>query len=259
MITTDGNPSCATASAIDGHIELSITSCQLCADVARLRLSPSAAGALRHGPGQYLDVLFADGQRRSFSIANAPCEHGTIELHVRLGADGGATRKRVMEMQVGDRVKVTGPFGTLHDALADALASPPETTIVLIAGGTGYPALRAVAAEVLQALPARPVYFYWGARSRGKHYDEVTMRQWQQQFPGFTYVPVVSDDDSGEDARPSVPHAAAMQDHADLSNHHVFLCGPMQMTEAASAALLAAGLPAARLHQDAPQTSRCVP
>jgi len=259
LITTDGNPSCTTASATDGHIELSITSRQLYADVALIRLSPCGAGALRHGPGQYLDVLFADGQRRSFSIANAPCEHGTIELHMRLGADGGTTRKGVMEMQVGDRVKVAGPFGTLHDALADALASPPATTIVLIAGGTGYAALRAVAAEVLQTLPTRPVYFYWGARSRGQHYDEVTMRQWQRHFPRFMYVPVVSEDDCGEDARAGVPHAAAMQDHADLSNHHVFLCGPAPMTDAASAALLAAGLPAARLHQDTPQASRRVP
>lgn len=259
MITTDGNPNCTTASTTDAQVEFSVTSRQLHADVVLLQLSPCEGGSLQHAPGQYLDVVFANGQRRSFSIANAPCEHGTIELHVRLGSEGGATREGLMALQVGDRVKVIGPFGTLHDALAGVLASPPQTTILLIAGGTGYAALRAVAAEVMRASPTRSVYFYWGARRRGQHYDDATMRRWQQDYPGFTYVPVVSDDDASEDARGGVPHAVAMQDHADLSSHDVFLCGPTRMTDTASAALLAAGLPARRLHQDARQPGSRVP
>ena len=52
-------------------------------DVMSVQLRLPAVEELHFRPGQYLDVMLADGRRRSFSIASAPSDGRLIELHVR--------------------------------------------------------------------------------------------------------------------------------------------------------------------------------
>ncbi|WP_038927813.1 FAD-binding oxidoreductase, partial [Yersinia pestis] len=53
--------------------------------ILSLRLPPTAK--IQYLAGQYIDLII-NGQRRSYSIANAPGGNGNIELHVRKVVNG---------------------------------------------------------------------------------------------------------------------------------------------------------------------------
>ena len=52
-------------------------------DVAILKLQLPVAERFQFLAGQYLEFLLKDGQRRAYSIANAPDQEGPLELHIR--------------------------------------------------------------------------------------------------------------------------------------------------------------------------------
>ena len=60
-------------------------------DVMIVRLKPPAGEPLKFLAGQYLDILVRDGRRRSFSLANPPHAHESLELHIRRVKDGNFT------------------------------------------------------------------------------------------------------------------------------------------------------------------------
>src|SRR5690606_36781893 len=57
-------------------------------DVMIIYLKFPANERLQFLPGQYIDILMKDGQRRSFSLANAPRDDEFLQLHARNYAGG---------------------------------------------------------------------------------------------------------------------------------------------------------------------------
>lgn len=57
-------------------------------DVMIIYLKLPANERLQFLPGQYIDILMKDGQRRSFSLANAPANDEFLQLHTRNYAGG---------------------------------------------------------------------------------------------------------------------------------------------------------------------------
>ncbi len=106
---------------------------RLADDVMLIDLKLPASENFQFRAGQYIDILLADGQRRSFSIANAPHDGGHIELHVRR-IDGGRFTAHVFEaMKEKDILRFEGPHGSFW--LREDSARP----IVMVAAA---PALR---------------------------------------------------------------------------------------------------------------------
>ena len=114
---------------------------KLADDVMLVALQLPAAERLQYRAGQYIDILLADGQRRSFSIANAPHDGGHLELHVRR-IDGGRFTAHVFEaMKEKEILRFEGPHGSFW------LREDSTRPIVMVAGGTGFaPRLRKPAA-----------------------------------------------------------------------------------------------------------------
>src|SRR5690606_41797949 len=85
---------------------------RLADDVMLIDLKLPASENLQFRAGQYIDILLADGQRRSFSIANAPHDGGHLELHVR-HIDGGRFTAHVFEaMKEKEILRFEGPHGS---------------------------------------------------------------------------------------------------------------------------------------------------
>ena len=82
--------------------------------------------------GQYLQIVMGDDDKRPFSIANAPREDGSIELHI--GAEpGNHYAGQVIEKMLKDRcVNVEGGLGNAF------LNQPKAQATILLAGGTGF-------------------------------------------------------------------------------------------------------------------------
>lgn len=246
-------------------------------DVAILTLKLPASENLIFRAGQYVDFILPNGVRRSYSIASLPGQEGPIEFHIRhmpggtftdalFGLHGPAVKERGI-------VRLEGPLGSFY--LREEDAEP----IVLLASGTGFAPLKAIAETIFSkglnrddpqtGRRARPVVLYWGARSRADLYLDELPRRWAQEQPNFRYVPVLSEPDApvpggaepSAAAAPPEPawtgrtglvHHAVMEDLPDLSGFQVYACGvPVMVRSAHRDFVERCGLPEENFFSDA--------
>lgn len=213
-------------------------------DVARLRLLTVRGERLRRLPGQYLDVLLADGKRRAFSIANAPHDDDTIELHVRRVPGGGFTTSVFDALEPGALLRVEGPLGTFVPR------EDSERPMLLMAGGTGFAPIKALVEHFLHLGTRRPITLYWGVREAVDLYLRGLPERWAAEVPGFRFVPVISDAEHADGLRSGLVHEALLEDYPDLSGFDVYMSGPPTMIDAGRRAFVEAGLPEERLYYD---------
>ncbi len=235
-------------------------------DVAIVSIKLPAGEQLLYRAGQYVDFLLAGGERRSYSIAVMPGAEGPLEFHVRHLPGGlftdalfGRANPPVAERSI---LRIEGPLGTFH------LREDDDAPIVLLAGGTGFAPLKAIAESIFAAglnrerragRRARTVVLYWGARTRGDLYRDELPRRWASDQPNFQYVPVLSEperDAAGAadpwQGRTGWVHHAVMQDLPDLSARQVYACGAPAMIAAARRDFIAqCGLREDNFHADA--------
>ena len=221
---------------------------RLADDVMLLDLKLPASEAFRFRAGQYIDILLAGGQRRSFSIANAPHDGSHIELHVRR-IDGGSFTAHVFErMKEKDILRFEGPLGSFW------LREDSQRPIVLVAGGTGFAPIKSIIEHAIETGLRRPISLYWGARERTGLYLDELARSWEAALPSLRYIPVLSDaaQDLSWEGRRGLVHQAVMDDFAELSGHEVYACGAPAMIDAARTGLCTGrGLPEHAFFADA--------
>ena len=213
-------------------------------DVARLLLMSARGERLRRLPGQYLDVLLADGKRRAFSIANAAHDDDTIELHVRRVAGGGFTTAVFDELKSGNLLRVEGPLGTFVPR------EDSERPMLLMAGGTGFAPIKALVEHFLHLGTRRPMTLYWGARDPVDLYLRGLPERWAREVPNFRFVPVISDNELAADLRRGLVHEVLLDDHPDLAAFDLYMSGPPTMIDAGRRAFVEAGLPEEHLYYD---------
>ncbi|MGA9341975.1 MAG: 2Fe-2S iron-sulfur cluster-binding protein [Rhodanobacteraceae bacterium] len=217
-------------------------------DVARLVLTCDAGERLRRLPGQYLDVLLPDGRRRAFSIANAPESRthrgaDAIELHVRHVAGGGFTSFVFDQLEPGARLTVEGPLGTFVPR------EDSERPLLLMAGGTGFAPIKALAEHFLELGTRRPITLYWGARTAEELYMRELPERWARETR-LRFAPVVSDPEYAGNLRVGLVHEALLEDHPELSAFDIYMSGPPTLIDAGRRAFVQAGLPEERLFYD---------
>ncbi len=210
-------------------------------DVAIISLQLPANERLQFRAGQYLDFILKDGARRQYSIANAPNSDELIQLHVR-HTPGGVFTDRLfgtLEPPVRERdiLRIEAPLGTFF--LREDSARP----IVLLAGGTGFAPIKAIAEHVFHqrinrdadGKAARAIHLYWGARTWRDLYMAHLPEEWSREQPNFHYVPVLSEPQPEEAwlGRAGFVHRAVMDDLPDLSAFQVYACGAPAMIDAA--------------------------
>ncbi|HET7922930.1 MAG TPA: CDP-6-deoxy-delta-3,4-glucoseen reductase [Gammaproteobacteria bacterium] len=216
-------------------------------DVMAVYLKLPAVSRLDFLPGQYVDVMMADGHRRSFSLANPPHDSKLLELHVRHVPGGQFTTEVFSRLHEGALLRLQGPLGRFF--LREDTARP----VLMVAGGTGFAPVKAMLREVWEQGPRRDIRFYWGARARRDLYADAALREWAARESGFRYVPVLSEP-RPEDAwagRTGWVHDAVLADLPDLSGFDIYLSGPPPMVEAALRAFPGRGAKPARLFSDA--------
>jgi CDP-4-dehydro-6-deoxyglucose reductase len=195
-----------------------------------LRLPPvSRLGFL---PGQYVDVLMADGHRRSFSLANPPHDNKLLELHVRHVPGGQFTTEVFEKLHEGALLKLQGPLGRYF------LREESSRPILMVAGGTGFAPIKSMLRHLWERGGTRPVAFYWGARAARDLYADALVREWAAAHPEFRYVPVLSEPRPEDHwtGRTGWVHEAVLADHPDLGGFDIYLSGPPPMVAAAGRA-----------------------
>ena len=219
-------------------------------DVMIIRLQLPASDMMKYHAGQYVEFLLRDGDRRSYSMANAPhtqAETPGVELHIRYMAGGKFTEHVFGAMKEKEILRIEGPYGSFF------LREDSDKPMVLLASGTGFAPLKALIEHMQYKNITRPAVLYWGGRRPADLY----MNDWVQakllEMPNLRYVPVISDAlaEDNWNGRTGFVHKAVLEDFSDLSGHQVYACGAPVVVEAARDDYSAlAGLPAEEFFAD---------
>jgi len=197
-----------------------------------LKLKLPEGGDFAYRPGQFIGLEAPDGRPRFFSIANAEPIGGELELHVSRAPGGLFTGALFETAKLGDRFWLVGPYG---DFLIPPEASPRT---IVVAGGTGFAPIKACL-ERMAAVRAgrdshRPLYLYWGARSREDLYDIGAVNALVDKLPGLRFTQVLDQGDPDCATRTGYVHRAVVEDFDDLSDFDIYACGAPAMIEALS-------------------------
>ncbi|MES2842914.1 MAG: CDP-6-deoxy-delta-3,4-glucoseen reductase [Pseudomonadota bacterium] len=212
-------------------------------DVMVLRLQLPASDTFQYHAGQYVEFLLRDGDRRSYSMANAPHTQSaapSLELHVRHMPGGKFTDHVFSAMKEKDILRIEGPYGSFF--LREDSAKP----MVLLASGTGFAPIKAVIEHMQFKGITRDAVLYWGGRRPADLYQSAWIDAKLAEMPNLRYVPVVSNalPDDAWTGRTGFVHEAVLQDLPDLSGHEVYACGaPIVIESARRDYVTKAGLP----------------
>ena len=216
-------------------------------DVMALFLKLPSNERMQFLAGQYIEFILKDGQRRAFSLANAPHNDEFLELHLRLVPGGAFTEYVFNEMQEKAILRLEGPFGSFY------LREDCNKPIIFVAGGTGFAPVKGLVEHILHQNTEREMVLYWGAKSLEDLYMPNLPKAWASIHPNFKFIPVLSEprDSDAWQGRTGFVHQAVLDDFADLSGHQVYCCGAPVMVDTALATFKERGLPADEFFSDA--------
>lgn len=193
--------------------------------VQRILLEPVKGDGIAYWPGQYL-VIEYEGDSFPFSIANTPQRDGNrnvIELHLLDAPYNPIGEKLKAALFNHDTVTIQGPLGQAY------LREDNEDPILFVAGGSGFAAIKPMLEYCLQHNTEREMTLYWGARHSDYLYYDKALKQWATTHDNFTYIPVISGEDTDWQGRTGLVHEAALNDHSDLKPYYCYLAGPFEM------------------------------
>ena len=211
-------------------------------DVMVVKLQLPANDVMQFHAGQYVDFLLRDGDRRSYSMANAPhtlvAGSPAIELHIRHMPGGKFTDHVFGAMKEKEIQRIEGPQGSFY------LREDSNKPIVLLASGTGFAPIKAMLEHMQHKGITRPTRLYWGGRRPGDLYLHDWVQAQLAAMPHVTYIPVVSDalPQDAWTGRTGFVHLAVLQDSPNLSGYEVYACGAPIVVDSARADYTQAGL-----------------
>lgn len=187
--------------------------------------------------GQYVNLTIPglEGAPRAFSIASPPSARNLVELNIALIPDGEGTRYIHEQLNVGDELTFSGPYGRFF-----VRRSAPEPKIFL-AGGSGLSSPKCMVLDLLESGDQGSITLVYGARNKDELYYHDLLSELAREHENFDYVPVLSDEpvDSGWSGYRGFVHEAAQQ-HFDgkFEGYKAYMCGPPPMIDACITTLM---------------------
>lgn len=196
--------------------------------VVHLELAVPEEAGLLYRAGQYVNVHLPDGSHRSFSMASRP--HPTrLDFHIRRIPGGRFTSEQAPRLAPGDRLSLELPLGEFGYHADD------YRPLIMVATGTGLAPIKSMLEALMEDPDCPPVALYWGARTEADLYLHDEIAAWGERLCDFRYVPVLSRAGAGWSGRRGHVQQAVLEDHEDLSEHAIYLCGsPAMIADAKS-------------------------
>jgi len=193
-------------------------------------------GPMEFQAGQYINLDLPGGiGTRAFSIANAPGDGLSVELHVRRVPGGQGTAYLHDRLQVGEHLKLSGPYGRFF------VRKSAQMPLLFMAGGSGLSSPRSMIDELLSENCTLPITLVYGQRNRAELYEHERFLEMAEKHDNFRYVPALSseaDDSDWGGYRGFVHEAAKAYFDNDFRGHKAYLCGPPAMIDACISTLM---------------------
>lgn len=213
--------------------------------------------------GQYVDITVTTEKgetiTRSFSMANTPDQAKTLRFIIKKYPEGKFSGELDSGgIRVGAEVSVVGPFGTCFRR------ENRDGPIVLVGAGSGMSPIWSILHDHLASGEDRPVWFFYGARTRADLFHLDRIAELTARHPELTFVPVLShaDDDPDWDGARGFVHERVGDTLRELDVDgagDVYACGPPPMIDALEPVLFMAGFEPERIHFDRFTTSSAAP
>lgn len=197
--------------------------------------------------GQYINLTIPEVGTRAFSIANPPSQSDRVMLHVRLVPEGKGTTWLHNELQVGDSLELSGPYGQFF------VRSSDTQDVIFIAGGSGLSSPESMILDMLEHGDQRQIYLFQGARNVPELYHRDKFEALSQDHANFHYIPALSDEQTLGDwdgFQGFVHEAVKTYFNNKCSGHKAYLCGPPPMIDAAITTLMQARLFERDIHME---------
>jgi nitric oxide dioxygenase len=202
--------------------------------------------------GQYVScaVTFADGRRqlRQYSLSDAP---GADSMRISVKRETASAASPAGEVSnwihdhvtVGSVLQVSHPFG---EFTPDTESDGP---IVLLSAGVGITPMIATLNRIRAVNPARRVIFAHAARDHLHHAHLADLDAARAAMPNLSTVTFYETVGDSPGALQGLMDTARLPSWP-LAGTDVYMCGPLPFMQAQWHALLAAGVPAERLHRE---------
>jgi len=218
---------------------------QLTHDIRRIKFEMKEDFPFK--PGQYLQIEVPGIETsRAYSIASDAKDLRHPEVIIRLVPGGVATTFVHKAMQIGDTLKITGPFGDFF------LQEESTRPIIMIAGGSGKAPIRSILFRLMdQKMPRKATYFF-GARTKKDLYYTKEFKDIEKKYPNFKYVPALSTPlpEDAWDLDIGLITDVVRSHTEDLSGHEAYLCGSPGMIDACIKVLKEKGMPEEYIYFD---------
>jgi aquacobalamin reductase/NAD(P)H-flavin reductase len=181
-------------------------------------------------PGQYLNFVMSDEDKRPFSIASSP-NNELIELQI------GAFVADSYPMQVIDHIKSAQENNmpvTIEIPLGNAqLRVESERPLLLLAGGTGFSYIKSMFEYLSEQNSQRHIMVYWGLRELDAAYELEETATVIAKLPNANFIPVIENIDENSSTKwqgkTGLVHQAVMEDIVSLESYDVYLAGRFEM------------------------------
>jgi propane monooxygenase reductase subunit len=212
-------------------------------------LSLAEPQELEFHPGQYMDISIpgANGEHRSFSMANLPSDKGRLEFMIKLYPDGRFSGLLAEGgIVAGQELELKGPYGmfTLRDQ------SPRR--LLFIGGGAGMAPILCLLRLMAEQKVERDAVYYYGARREADLFHRDELEALCAEIPSFRFVPALSEVDPGDgwEGETGLITDVVERHEEGFDAVDAYVCGPPPMVEAAQALLIAKGVPESRIYYD---------
>jgi ferredoxin-NADP reductase len=194
-------------------------------------------------PGQFITLLIETGgeklMRRSYSIANTHITGGNTVEFAASYVQGGTASDLLFNLQPGETVTASGPFGRL------ILRDEQPGRYILIATGTGVTPYRAMLDEIARRLQQQAdlkVILLFGVRGPEELLYRAEFVAFTEQYPRFEFRAYYSRARCHERYEHQGHVQVAFADiQPDPAKDIVYLCGNPNMIDEAFAQLTARG------------------
>lgn len=195
-------------------------------------------------PGQYLNFVMSEEDKRPFSIASSPNDE-LIELQIgAFGADS-------YPMQVIERIKENSHV-TVEVPLGNApLIADSERPALLIAGGTGFSYIKSMFEYLAQQKSTREVLVYWGLRDPSACYELDKTAATINALSNGQFNPVVETPHDDWKGRIGMVHKVVMKDIDKLADYDIYIAGRFDMVGAVRDDFVAQGANINHMYADA--------
>ena len=217
---------------------------QLTHDIKGLRLKLPEGESVSFKAGQYMQFhtrpynKVKESVFRAYSIANVPSDNKHIELIIRQVPDGICTTFVHTQLQEGDPVKISGPYG-------DFYLRGNCSELVMIAGGSGLAPIRSIVLDIIEKKLELKMNFFFGAVTKKDLYYLDFFYDLDKKHDNFRFIPALSKPDPEDNWDGEVGLITEVVDRfiADGEDKEAYLCGSPGMINACLDVLGKKGIP----------------